>query len=87
MIKGGKWRFTREMIADAPAHPGLYALWDGEQLLRLGCARGRDTIRGKLLAHLEAGGERPTHYSWEITVAPVQRAREILSMMPEGGAA
>jgi len=84
MIQAKKWRFTREMIADAPAHGGLYALWDNDTLLRLGCARGGETIRGKLLAHLNAGGIRPTHYSWEISRAPVQRAREIVRMLESG---
>jgi hypothetical protein len=77
-FKTKRWRFTREMIADAPAHPGIYALWQGDKLLRLGCARGGDTIRGKLLAYLQAAGVAVTHYSWEITRSPVQRAREIV---------
>jgi hypothetical protein len=73
-----KWRFTWDMIADAPAHPGIYALWQDGELLRLGIARGGETIRGKLLAHLQAAGAAFTHYSWEITRSPLQRAREIV---------
>lgn len=34
-----RWRLTPAMVADAPAHPGLYALWQDDRLLRLGCAR------------------------------------------------
>lgn len=75
-----KWRFTREMIADSPAHRGLYALWKDDELLRLGYARGAETIRGKLLGHFGAGAHA-THYSWEITRAPVQRAREIVRQL------
>jgi len=81
MIDAKRWRFTRAMIADAPAHPGIYALWHGGQLLRLGVARGGETIRSKLLAHLEAAGAAVTHYSWEITRSPMQRAREIVSLL------
>lgn len=80
VINAKKWRFTRGMIADAPAHPGIYALWENDRLLRLGCARGGETIRGRLLAHFE-GGSPATHYSWEISVAPVQRAREIVRVL------
>jgi hypothetical protein len=76
-----RWRFTREMIADAPAHPGIYALWQDDKLLRLGCARGGNTIRDRLLAHLHAAGAAVTHYSWEITRSPVQRAREIVRVL------
>jgi hypothetical protein len=56
------------------------ALWRGETLLHLGCAQGDETIRDKLLAHLEsASGEatRPTHYSWEISAEPRRRAWEL----------
>jgi hypothetical protein len=77
-LNSKRWRFTREMIADAPAHSGIYALWHGDKLLRLGCARGGQTIRGKLLAYLQASAAPITHYSWEITRSPVQRAREIV---------
>lgn len=74
-----KWRFTPEMVADAPAHPGLYALWRDDRLLRLGYARDA-TIREKLVAHLAAGSPA-THYSWEITRRPEERARELLRML------
>ena len=73
-----KWRFTREMIADSPAHPGIYALWQGDTLLRLGYARTGEAIRDKLFALLETSGSLATHYSWEITRSPLQRAREIV---------
>jgi len=81
MIATKKWRFTRHMVADAPAHPGIYALWKDGELLRLGVARGGDTIREKLLAHLETPRVGATHYSWEITRSPVQRAREIVAQL------
>ena len=85
VINAKKWRFTREMIADAPAHGGLYALWEDDKLLRLGCARGGETIRGKLLALLARSACGATHYSWEITPSPVQRAREIVRLLESAG--
>ena len=81
VINAKRWRFTREMIADAPAYRGIYALWENDRLLRLGCARDGETIREKLEAHLEAGGHGATHYSWEISRSPLQRAREIVRML------
>ena len=77
-IQAKKWRFTRSLVEDAPAHAGVYALWRDASLLHLGCARGGETIRDKLLAHLGARDEaRPTHYSWEIATEPLGRAWEI----------
>ena len=64
-----KWTFKPSLIADAPDTAGVYALWDGEQLVHVGRAEGgHDTLRARLTAHLErsAGGAAPTHYSWEI---------------------
>ena len=70
-------------MEDAPSHAGVYALWRGETLLHLGCAREGESIRDKLLAHLERaqGGERPTHYSWEITAEPMRRAWELATLL------
>lgn len=47
--------------------------------MHLGCAREGESIRDKLLAHLEHAhaGERPTHYSWEISGEPRRRAWEL----------
>ena len=84
VIHAKRWRFTRDMIADAPAHPGVYALWENDTLLRLGCARGGETIRSRLLALLDATGAAPTHYSWEIASRPVERAREIVRQLESG---
>ena len=83
VIHAKRWRFTRDMIADAPAHPGVYALWENDTLLRLGCAHGGETIRSKLQALLDASGVMPTHYSWEIASRPVERAREIVCQLEE----
>jgi len=90
---GRKWAFTASMVADAPEHAGLYALWRDDRLVFLGRADGgSDTIRARLAAHLERAlrdherpGEReraPTHYSWEITTEP--RLREAQAMAELG---
>ncbi|MGE5638606.1 MAG: hypothetical protein ACM30H_00800 [Clostridia bacterium] len=58
----------------------MYALWRGDTLLHLGCAREGESIRDKLLAHFERARDahdRPTHYSWEISGEPMRRAWEL----------
>ena len=48
--------------------------------MHLGYARAGETLRGKLLAHLEHDrrtAHPPTHYSWEISGDPVRRAWQI----------
>jgi hypothetical protein len=66
-----KWAFKPSMVADAPDTAGIYALWNGDQLLFVGRAGGgEDTLQARLTDHLEhaASGSAPapTHYSWEI---------------------
>lgn len=69
-----KWPFKHAMVADAPDTGGVYALWDGDDLLHIGrAAGGDDTLRARLSAHLErfaaSGARLPSHYSWEIRAA------------------
>jgi hypothetical protein len=45
-----RYRFKRIVIAGAPDDPGVYALWDGEEVVYYGRADGGDaTIRSRLL--------------------------------------
>ena len=43
-----RYRFTRIVIAGAPDEQGVYALWDGEEVIYYG---RRGTIRSRLLDH------------------------------------
>jgi hypothetical protein len=50
-----RYRFTRVAIAGAPEEAGVYALWDGDEVIYYGRADGRkqgggSTIRSRLLA-------------------------------------
>jgi hypothetical protein len=79
-----RYHFARIVIAGAPDDAGVYALWEGEELVYYGRAEGRDegggvTIRSRLLAHYYEGPQRPTHYSWEICKDPAAREAELLS--------
>ncbi|HVL36263.1 MAG TPA: hypothetical protein VM489_11385 [Burkholderiales bacterium] len=81
---GGRYRFTRSMVDGAPADPGVYALWEGEELIYYGCAAGLViTIQVALLEHLSgrAGSctQRATHYGWEICLDPLAREAELLA--------
>jgi hypothetical protein len=81
---GGRYRFTRNMVEGAPADPGVYALWENEELIYYGRASGNAiSIQLALMDHLSGRGgpctERATHYGWEITLDPVAREAELLS--------
>jgi hypothetical protein len=78
-----RYKFTRIVLLGAPEEPGVYALWDGEELVYYGRAQGKNegrddgaTIRSSLLAHLAR--TRATHYSWEVCPDPAMREAELL---------
>lgn len=76
-----RYKFTRIVLQGAPEEPGVYALWDGDELVYYGRAVGRNegpgaTIRACLVAHLER--TRATHYSWEVCADPATREAELL---------
>jgi hypothetical protein len=76
---GRRYRFSRIVIAGAPAAGGVYALWDGEELIYYGRTDGQaSTIRSRLLDHHYEGTLRPTHYSWEVCKDPSAREAELL---------
>lgn len=69
-----RYRFSRIVIAGAPDDVGVYALWDGDEIVYY----GRGAIRTGLLQHLERR-ERATHYSWELCADPVGREAALLA--------
>jgi len=78
-----RYRFTRTVIAGAPDDAGIYALWDGEELIYYGRAQGDGvTIRSRLMDHyqgrVDAQTRRATHYGWELCKDPVAREAELL---------
>jgi len=79
-VPSRRYRFTRIVIAGAPDEAGVYALWDGEEVIYYGRAEGGNeggttTIRSRLLDHYYGDSRRATHYSWEVCKDP--RAREV----------
>ena len=80
-ITNPKYRLTRVMVDGAPAEAGVFALWEGDELIYVGRASGTTTIRARLLEHLEsqvACTVRASHYSWELSLRPAVRENEIL---------
>lgn len=74
-----RYRFTKIVIAGAPDDAGIYALWDGEELIYYGRAQ---SIRSRLMDHyqgkVDAQTKRATHYGWELCADPVAREAELL---------
>jgi hypothetical protein len=72
---GGRYRFTPSMVEGAPDDPGVYALWENEELIYYGRASASSTIQFALFEHLSGRAGpctgRATHYGWEITLDPV----------------
>jgi hypothetical protein len=81
-----RYPFTRSMIELAPDVPGLYGLFEGDDLIYLGKtvegAAKAATIRACLLQH-QSGAlgdctRKATTYTWEIAIWPGQREAQIL---------
>ncbi len=74
-----RYKFTRVVLQGAPQDAGIYALWDGEELIYYGRAL---SIRARLLEQyeerLDTFAHRATHYSWEICDDPAAREAELL---------
>lgn len=82
-----RYRFTRIVISGAPQSAGVYALWDGEELIYYGRTEagnegvnegGGSTIRSRLLDLHYSAELRATHYSWEVCKDPAAREAELL---------
>jgi hypothetical protein len=81
-IASPRYAFTAVMVGGAPPDPGVFALWENDELIYYGRALGQGaTIQSRLREHLEAGESctsPATHYGWEITSNPRAREAELL---------
>ncbi|HEX7054603.1 MAG TPA: hypothetical protein VF211_11805 [Burkholderiales bacterium] len=69
-----KYRFARTVVQGAPDEPGVYALWEGDELVYYGRApRLREALLARLASHPAA-----THYGWELCADPARREAELL---------
>jgi len=82
-IAGDEYLFTEKNINNAPDEAGVYALYDGDEIIYYGRAAGETiTIRSRLQDHF-AGREgdctqQATDYRRETTTRPVSREKELL---------
>jgi excinuclease UvrABC nuclease subunit len=78
-IQDPLYRFTPVIVHGAPENAGLYALWQDGEMIYVGRA---DSIRERLLDHLQGKlstcTRGATHYSWELSLRPVNREAEVL---------
>ncbi len=84
-INGNLQAFSREDIGQAPDEPGVYGLYQGDDLIYIGRAEGGlsiTTIRARLKSHCEGyrgpKTEHATHYRCEVSRDPVARQRKLL---------
>jgi hypothetical protein len=85
-IASPRYAFTTVMVSGAPPDPGVFALWENDELIYYGRALGQGaTIQSRLREHLERAKQdaagctsRATHYGWEITSNPRAREAELL---------
>jgi hypothetical protein len=81
-IASPRYALTSTMISGAPADPGVYALWENDELIYYGHARGASvTIQSSLMEHAAGGNPctaRATHYAWEISTSAAAREADLL---------
>jgi hypothetical protein len=78
-IRSPKWLVVAALVTLAPDTPGVFELWDGDELLYVGSTRRKETLRTELERELAAHAREATHFSWEITFDPDARSRELLA--------
>ncbi|HYD58691.1 MAG TPA: hypothetical protein VEB41_17435 [Burkholderiales bacterium] len=83
-LKLPRYAFTPAAIEHAPEEPGVFALFEGQELVFIGRALDRSlSIRECLLRHQDgahgACTMAATHYTWEITFSPAWREAQILA--------
>ena len=81
-IASPPYALNATMVNGAPPDPGVYALWENEELIYYGHAvGGAATIQSCLRGHLDRRDpctSSATHYGWEITSHPTAREAELL---------
>ncbi len=81
-IASPRYALNAVMVSGAPPDPGVFALWESDELIYYGRALGDGaTIQSRLQDHLAGGNSctaRATHYGWEIASNPQGREAELL---------
>ena len=79
-IASPRYPFTRENLTGAPEDPGVYALYEADELIYVGRAELPSNIRLRLLEHFFAllHPSKATHYAWEICRHPRTRQEQLI---------
>ena len=79
-IASPRYSFRRNSIDGAPAEPGVYVLYDQDELIYVGGVERPFGIQTRLLEHLFKLREPSfaTHYGWEICRDPRRRQAELI---------
>lgn len=78
-IRSPKWLVLAALVAMTPDIPGVFELWDDDELVYVRATRANETLRTELTRQLAASDLAVTHFSWEITYHPEVRERELLA--------
>ncbi len=76
VLTGDVFRFAEDSIDSAPAREGVYALYQGNELIYIGKAEHGDTIRSRLQNHLSGENtctKDATTYRYEVCDNPRHR--------------
>ena len=73
-----KWLVIAALVTLAPDTPGVFELWEGDELVFIG-STSDTTLRGQLVRELLESPRNATHFSWEITYRPAARECELLA--------
>jgi excinuclease UvrABC nuclease subunit len=78
-ISEPQFRFSAAIVQGAPQNSGVYALWQDGEMIYIGRAA---SIRTRLAEHLQHSLSPclrgATHYTWELSLRPVEREAELL---------
>jgi hypothetical protein len=77
-MRSPKWFILATLVANAPDTPGVYELWEDDELVYVHATHG-GTLRQELVHELLELEARATHFSWEISFAPTEREQELLA--------
>ena len=78
-MRSPKWFVLAALVALAPDTPGVFELWDDDEVVYVRATGDKQTLRTELARELAAHATAATHFSWEITFQPEVRGRELLA--------
>ena len=84
-IANRHWTFSSLVVSGAPTEPGVYALFEDEEIVYYGCAQQGSTIQSalnELLTRVRSGQggclQHVNRYTWEISYRPRLREAQLL---------